>query len=181
MIFTDLHALVPFAKRRALRGFYNGRVDAPNQALIRACSHVLRFNPGLETSILYTRDIGHHTGGWWKNPDYERCLHLSVAYRHPMLPGQFLPHQHERSQEIAHAFFGDAAVLAWVERPYSAQGKRADVWHYRVFCDEGWNPMKPRGEVYSREWTPAGWKSFSEVHGVPLDDVDAPFLKDASE
>lgn len=25
--------------------------------------------------LIYTRDVGHHTSGWFKNPDYEQCLH----------------------------------------------------------------------------------------------------------
>jgi hypothetical protein len=23
------------------------------------------------------------------------------------------------------------------------------LWHYRLFCDFFWNPIKPRGEVYN--------------------------------
>jgi hypothetical protein len=179
--FTDLEALVPFARRRSMRGFYNGKLTAESRALVAACSHVLRFSPGIEATVLFTRDVGHHTAGWWKNPDYERCWHLSLAYRHPMLPGARLPHDHDRSAVIARAFYGDDVAKAWVEKPYSLEGKLSDVWHYRVFCDEGWNPHIPRGEVYSREWTPRGWQSFSEVHGTLLSEVDAPFLTDASE
>ena len=42
--------------------------------------------------------------------------------------------------------------------------KRAEVYHYRLFCDEGWQPIMPRGEVYSTQFTELGWKSFSELH-----------------
>ena len=42
------------------------------------------------------------------------------------------------------------------------------VYHYRLFCDEGWQPLKPRGEVYTRDFIEKGWKSFSELHA---DDV----------
>src|SRR5262249_14385874 len=42
-------------------------------------------------------------------------------------------------------------------------GRKLDVWHYRLFCDPGWQPIKPRGEVYSRELTEAGWKSYSDL------------------
>jgi hypothetical protein len=181
MIFTSLDALVPFAKQRALRGLYDGVVNDANMALMRACSHVLRLNPGREATILYTRDIGHHSGGWWKNPDYERCLHLSLAYRDPRIVGAHLPQDTRRSGEIARAFFGDEARRCWIERPYSPEGKRADVWHYRLFCDAGWNPITPRGEVYSRELTEGDWKSFSEIHGYSPGPDDAPFLKAASE
>lgn len=30
--------------------------------------------------LVYTRDVGHHSCGWWKNPDYERCYHLSLSW-----------------------------------------------------------------------------------------------------
>lgn len=42
----------------------------------------------------------------------------------------------------------------------------ATVHHYRLFCDKAWKPILPRGEVYSKDWTPADWKSWSDVHGV---------------
>ena len=35
----------------------------------------------------------------------------------------------------------------------------------------------PRGEVYSRDLTGAGWRSFSDIHGdVDMTTIDAPFL-----
>lgn len=84
------------------------------------------------SQLIYSRDVGHHTSGWFKNPDYERCRHLSISY-------------------------------LWTEPPFTEQGKRDGVWHFRVFCDQGWQPLMPRGEVYSRELTERGWRSFSEV------------------
>jgi hypothetical protein len=63
------------------------------------------------------------------------------------------------------AFFGDDARLTWHEGPHTATGKAEEVHHYRLFCDEAWHPIKPRGEVYSRDWTPADWQSFSDLHG----------------
>lgn len=173
--FTRLEALVPFARARARRGLYDGRVTPQNMALIRRCSHVWAFNPAEEATVLFTRDVGHHSGGWWKNPDYERCFHLSIAYR-SALTGQPIEHDASRSQVVAAAFYGDDARLAWVEPPYSPEGKGRGVWHYRLFADPAWAPLQPRGEVYSREHTPAGWKSFSEVHGYTPSAEDAPFL-----
>lgn len=118
-----------------------------------------------------TRDIGHHTGGWWKNPDYERCWHLSMAQRDPMT-GSPVPKQAAFYQELAEAFFGGDAKLTWLEGPYTPEGKALDVWHYRLFCDEGWQPIKPRGEVYSKEFTEAGWHSFSDIHGAKVEAVE---------
>lgn len=173
--FTNLDALVPFAKRRALRGLYDGRMSLETQELMALCTHWWAFSPVEAATIIYTRDVGHHSSGWWKNPDYERCFHLSISYR-AFPQGDSLDHDHARSLRLAVAFFGDDARLTWLEGPYSPEGKAASVWHYRLFADEGWQPFKPRGEVYSRDWTPPGWKSFSEIHGVSAQEIDAPFL-----
>jgi len=62
------------------------------------------------------------------------------------------------------AKFCDDRRLLWIEPPYSPEGRRSDVHHYRLFCDEHWQPIKPRGEVYSTDFTEKGWKSFSELH-----------------
>ena len=62
--------------------------------------------------------------------------------------------------------FGDNRHWTWCEGPYTAEGKQCGVFHYRLFCDPAWQPLKPRGEVYTREFTEAGWKSYSELHGI---------------
>ncbi len=61
-------------------------------------------------------------------------------------------------------FFGNNRRLLWCEPPYSKQGKQVEVYHYRLFCDENWQPIMPRGEVYSKQFTELGWKSYSELH-----------------
>lgn len=174
----DLHALVRRARWRASFGLYTGKMDDANMCLIRACAHALPLSPEHQANIIYTRDVGHHSGGWWKNPDYERCLHLSLSYRDQR---GSLPHDRRQSAIIARAFFVDDVRLAWIEAPYSAEGKASDVWHYRVFCDPSWAPILPRGEVYHRANTPAGWRSFSDVHGLAAGEVDAPFLLEARD
>lgn len=108
-------------------------------------------------TMVFTRDVGHHTSGWWKNPDYERCFHLSVSF-----PGG---KNKKALEKLLAGLFGTNRKLLWVEPPYSVLGIRAQVWHYRLFCDEHWQPIKPRGEVYSTRFTEKGWKSFSEIHG----------------
>jgi hypothetical protein len=58
------------------------------------------------------------------------------------------------------------AIIDWcgASPPYTKEGKAVDVWHYRFFIDKATMlPLFPRGEVYSRELTEVGWKSFSEV------------------
>jgi len=179
-LFTSLDALVNFAKVRSLRGIYDGRMNERNRQLIDHCTHKYSDDArGLGAIVIYSRDAGHHSSGWWKNPDYERCLHLSLSIRDPRTGAQ-LPRDIKFFETIAQAFFGGDARKAWLEGPHSAEGKRADCWHYRIFCDLGWNPILPRHEVYSKEFTQTGWKSFSEIHGLTLDQVDAPFLTEGA-
>ena len=166
--FTSLEALVPFAKLRAKRATFDGRATPENKALINLCRHIWAFNPEEEAVILFTRDVGHNSSGWWKNPDYERCWHLSLSYGDART-NRPIEHQVDRSEAVARAFFGDDIKLCWLEPPYSPDGKLRQVWHYRLFADEGWQPFKPRGEVYSTDWTPAGWRSFSDVHAAQVE------------
>lgn len=109
-----------------------------------------------ECIAILTRDIGYHSSGWWKNPDYERCYHLSVSF-----PGGM---KRRHLEHILKKLFGYDRRLLWCEPPYSEAGRQVGVWHYRLFCDIDWKPIQPRGEVYTREFTEAGWKSFSELH-----------------
>ncbi len=154
--------LAAHARTQAMMaGFYDGR---PNPALIVQCRHEFRHRDTYAL-VLFTRDIGHHTQGWWKNPDYERCEHLSLSFVDAETL-QRAPQDHARAKLWCQAFFRDWCRLLWIEPPYSEQGKAADVYHYRLFMHDDWKtPLLPRGEVYTREFTEAGWKSFSELHG----------------
>lgn len=171
----SLGQIVTVARRRAAVRPYDGRDTAANRATINACRYLYRITPEISARIIYTRDIGHHSGGWWKNPDYERCMHLSLSFCVNPTDAP-LPFLREPGAIIARAFFGDHTPAAWIEGPYSPEGKRSDVWHYRLFCDPSWTPIRPRGEVYSRRNTPADWRSFSEVHGLGAHQIDALFL-----
>lgn len=144
-------------RARALRGFYDGT---------QATRHLLEYCKGFHaptgTLLIFTRDTGHHTGGWWKNPDYERCWHLSLSFYDEA--GASAPKDKRLTEEWLDAFFGEEKRKLWCEPPYSPEGAARGVWHYRLFCDENWRPIIPRGEVYTREFTEAGWKSYSELH-----------------
>jgi hypothetical protein len=115
------------------------------------------------TLMVWTRDTGHHTSGWWKNPDYERCLHLSLSFRNPENSEEVLDHRHDLAARWVEEFFGSSRNLVWTEPPYFPQGKALDTWHYRVFFAPDWiTPILPRGEVYSKQFTEAGWFSWSD-------------------
>lgn len=111
--------------------------------------------------IAFTQDEGHHTCGWWKNPDYDRCEHLSLSFWEQP-GGKPLPRDPVKTKQFIEHFFGDYARLVWAEGPSSELGKKADIWHYRVFYASDWKtPILPRGEVYTKEFTEAGWLSSS--------------------
>lgn len=155
--------LVSWAKLRASRMTFDGRDSPASRRYLIDCKH---YHGPTQSSILFTRDTGHHTSGWWKNPDYERCYHLSLSFvGFEGGRGYSLPFDLRMADKWAKAFFGDEVKNLWIEPPYSDVGKSQGVHHYRLFCDEAWQPMKPRGEVYSTDWTPAEWKSFSDIHG----------------
>lgn len=133
---------------------------------------------GPVSRVLFSRDSGAHTSGWWKNPDYDRCFHLSLSFydrevilRWLELGEQYattgsLPKDRRETDAWVELFFGDHARLIWCEPPAFDAGKLLDVWHYRLFCDPNWQPILPRGEVYTREFTEAGWKSWSDVQAA---------------
>lgn len=154
--------LVSWAKLRAARMTFDGRDSPASRRYLIDCKH---YHAPTNCSILFTRDTGHHTSGWWKNPDYERCQHLSMSFigfeRGLAFP---LPFDLRVAEKWARAFYGEEVSKLWIEPPYSEAGKERGVYHYRLFCDDAWQPLKPRGEVYSKDWTPADWKSFSDVH-----------------
>lgn len=156
--------LVKRARKRAAAGTYNGQYTPANRALIEHCTHRFAHNPEIAASLVYTRDQGMHSSGWWKNPDYERCLHLSLAFvdRQAMRP---VRQQHDLARTWCAEFFGDHVRKLWVEPPYTPEGKQRDVYHYRLFMAPGWHtPILPRKEVYTLEFTALGWKSWSDVH-----------------
>ncbi|HEY2512550.1 MAG TPA: hypothetical protein VGI39_16900 [Polyangiaceae bacterium] len=165
LLLVDAHMaqVAKVLRRRALLGTFNGH--ASGQLYINNCR---RICGELRTVIIFTRDTGHHTSGWMKNPDYERCWHLSLS---PMpdqivVPGTVTPlgelDKDTRARWVR-AFYGDDARFTWFESAKSPEGKARHVEHFRLFCDEHWKPKLPRGEVYSMELTALGWRSASQV------------------
>ncbi len=141
-------------------GAFDGRMTPVNQLYLHLCQ---RWDPHTNTVLVFTRDVGHHTSGWFKNPDYERCLHLSLS---PAPAALWTPRGRDLDRAVRDAwlaaFFREHVRLLWAESPKTRQGRRAGVWHWRLFCDEHWRPIHPRGEVYGTELIAIGWQSWSE-------------------
>lgn len=136
-------------KKVAQRGIFDGQ-NHDNPYLLDCRWFIEKYG----CTVVFTKDEGMHSCGWWKNPDYERCYHLSISF----------PSGKSKSnlQKVLSGLFGNYTKWLWEESPYSEQGKQNEVWHYRLFCDANWNPIMPRKEVYSTDFTPNNWKSFSE-------------------
>lgn len=149
-------------RREAALGEFEGRLDQTRQTdYLKRCS---RRDWETGTALVYTRDVRHHTSGWFKNPDYERCLHLSM---HPIGDIAVGPGVRELDADTRarwlEAFFREHVRLAWKESAKTERGRELAVQHWRVFCDSTWAPILPRGEVYGTELTEKGWKSSSEL------------------
>jgi hypothetical protein len=144
-------------QKRARSGFFDG-TQRTNKYLLYCGA----YHRPTGTTLFFTRDAGYHSSGWWKNPDYDQCFHLSLSF-HDLETGEIAPKDEVLTREWLDLFFGDNERLLWCEPPAFTEGKTNDTWHYRLFCDEFWRPIKPRGEVYSTEFTEIGWKSFSEL------------------
>ena len=166
---TRLERILQRAKRLALHGpvWYGTATGAD----LAPFTHQFPLD-GKYVNLILTRDTGMHSGGWFKNPDFERCWHASFSYRH--LDKTTAPFDHQITLEILQIIFHQKVRLLWIEGPFSKVGKQLEVRHYRLMCDEDWMPIKPRGEVYSTEFTEKGWKSYSEIHGHPPNMIMTP-------
>jgi hypothetical protein len=152
--------IVAWHMTKASQGEYDGLMTLAAKLYCNGCQSGHRESG---TIILFTRDVGMHSSGWWKNPDYERCLHLSLSFRDPAT-GKPRAKDQALTDEWLELFYGPLQRLMWTEPPFYPEGKRNDVWHYRVFYSPGWvAPILPRGEVYSKAWTPAHWLSYSDL------------------
>lgn len=136
----------------------------PYNGLPHQTGHVIEkcriYHVPTRSLVIFCRDEGMHECGWFKNPDWDRCRHLSLSFCDTdSMP---LEHDHDVARQWVELLFGDKAKYLWVESSFSVEGKARGVVHYRVMCDPGWGPIIPRGEPYSKEWTEKGWKSWSD-------------------
>lgn len=154
-------------RARSRRGSFDGH-DTPAWRRYLALCRVADTETG--ALLIFTRDVGMHACGWFKNPDFERCEHLSISplASAGLTDGQGRPLRVPELNKATtarwvRALWGDDARHAWAESPKSRAGIAQGVWHWRVFCDAAWQPLTPRGEVYDTEFTELGWRSASEV------------------
>lgn len=158
--------VVAHLRAAAATGTFHGRENAAWEIYRDRCHYECRVTGA---RLLFTRDEGMHSCGWFKNPDYERCYHLSTSPLPSVLlgpDGRPFPTPELTPAVLGawvRAFFGADVDKVWSESPKSRAGKEVGVWHWRLFCDAHWRPILPRKEVYSKDFTELDWRSASEV------------------
>ena len=162
-------SVVNHLKIAALKGIYTGTYTPQNNVYLDDCKAIYT-DIDFEHQLVFSRDFGMHDCGWWKNPDYNQCLHLSLSFQD--FHGNPLDHNHKKADEWLELLFGESKNLLWIEPPFSEHGKDLDIYHYRVFTDRNWQPIMPRKEVYSKDFTPAGWLSYSDRNDLILKNLD---------
>lgn len=171
VITPSMDKLVKAMKRHAGSGdqFYDGRNEfTPYFRRAR------QIHEKTGTSLMFTRDKGMHSSGWFKNPDYDRCYHLSISFwdmeTNPEQPAP-RPYEHNLAQLWVNLFYGDWTRYVWTEST-ALESLPCEVWHYRVLCNPKWQPIVPRKEVYSREFIEKGWQSFSDQRADRIEIVN---------
>lgn len=122
--------------------------------------------PGRPTNVLCSFDQHYHGSGWFKNSDYEQCLHVSVSHRGEGYELRHVPAELGGGTTYAEkletpsdaelwawavAFFGAHAQMAWLEPPCSPLDpyRMPNIGHLRLYYEVGtMRPFMPQGEVY---------------------------------
>lgn len=121
----DFESTASRMRSRARSGEHCGGQSITERAYIKKC----RTREG-NTTLAFTRDFGQHQFGWLADPAHDRCWHLSIACDDPI----------ERDAWLR-AFFGDDLEHVWGQPAVTEYGESSGLWHWRLFCDENWQPL----------------------------------------
>jgi hypothetical protein len=120
----DFDQIAKRMRFHARSGAMCGDLSADERKYVRRCS----VRAGT-TTLVFTRDFGNHDG-WLSDPTHDRCWHLSIA----------CDDDNERDAWLR-AFFGDHVAELWGQTCATDYGQQRGVWHWRLFCDQNWEPM----------------------------------------
>src|SRR5262245_33705084 len=135
-------AVVQRIRANAHSVVWDGTADTRDQPYFQRCRFV---DMATGTQGLFTRDVGAHESGWWRNPDYERCLHLSLSFFDPIAREMRRQRDQRLERLWCRLLFGHKwCHLLWCEPPYSAHGRDLIVVHWRLFCTPQWTPLLPQ-------------------------------------
>lgn len=146
-------------RRNAMGWVYDGSEPTP-ETKRRKSNSVAQHYP-TNTSLVFGRDRGHHTLGGWKSPEVERCFHLSLSFV-DMDKRIVKKTESGLVQLWLRSFFGDALDLVWAEPPGN-EAYDMQQWHFRLFCDETWNPLEKEPVHMQRELRAKGYVRASEI------------------
>lgn len=159
MIITmDMEQLRQRMKTHAHTGIFTGRLEEINTPYF---CRATQYHAPTGTVIVFTRDVDRN----------KRCYHLSLSFRDPENFGKKLLFDESKAEAWVRLFYGQYISFVWEEgESLNREAKEAllpddigdYVHHFRFFCDPKWHPILPRKEVYSTDYTPAGWKSWSD-------------------
>lgn len=161
----DRHRAVERLKGHAFKHPWRG--DKPLTCPLHRLKTTAITEPGRPTQIVCTFDHHYHGSGWFKNADYEQCLHVSVSFvgegdevRHVppdlgggvvMAPKLETPTDAEVWAWAVEFFGDDGARIAWVEPAASVLDpyRMPNIVHARLYYDQSMRPFMPEGEVYT--------------------------------
>lgn len=101
------------------------------------------------TRLFFTRDGGMHSSGWFKNPDYERCYHLSLSFRDPET-GASAPFDRRAAAVWVRVFFGDDEHVDIMLETIERQAGNLTVWE-EGFIESIRNRFNAGGELTEKQ------------------------------
>lgn len=158
VVVGDTFAWANMARRRAYAApVYDGDIER-NQWIISSLTWYLKRHRAV---VILSRDNMVHLG-WWKNIEYQNCLHLSISFREWGTWNR-LDWSDRDEKKILDAVFGIAKSFTWWEPAYTPEGKNLGVQHWRLFYAPDWiTPIHPKGEPHTLN-VPAGWTAWTDA------------------
>lgn len=97
------------------------------------CAHHL---PMVGWDAIMTRETGYFLNGLSKEPAFDSCFHLSLAFHTPDHAGpKTWAFNEPLALSILRGAFGDEVPYVWTTQAVSGQGKARDVRHFYLFVD----------------------------------------------
>lgn len=117
-------------RERAARGVFDG--DLSNAASMEYMVNCRYYCQHTNALIIFTRDACDGSKAW----------HLSISFcditDDDITP---MPFNGDVANAWATLIFGEFVDDLWIEGPKTNHGKQLQVWHYRLFVNDGWHSV----------------------------------------